>query len=200
MAVEPTGLGARSSGQREDEECIFHQDGASCHMPNSTAGYLENALPENTNFTGRGEWPANSPDLNPIERLRAILQDRAVRHLGLAYSEGELIRVVEGGWWAIPQPTTKAPHDGIDGRVARFCADNLNGGRFGLHEEEKTMFPPGAPYVYGGPVLILVYIEVPRACCVTSLSPRPISRNAAYAHSPGTRPPTERLIKNVPPF
>ena len=118
-------------GLDKDEEYIFHQDGASCHMSNSTAGYLETALPENINFTGRGEWPANSPDLNPIERLWAILQDRVVQRL--AYSEEELIKVVEEEWWAIPQSTIKALYDGMDGRVARCRA--ADGGRFALHEK-----------------------------------------------------------------
>ena len=53
--------------------CIFMQDGASIHTANSTKQWLED------NDITIMDWPAHSPDLNPIENLcgnlsRAVYQ------------------------------------------------------------------------------------------------------------------------------
>ena len=52
-------------------EAIFQQDGAPAHTSKRAQEWCSNNLPS---FWRKVTWPGNSPDLSPIENLRAILQ------------------------------------------------------------------------------------------------------------------------------
>ena len=76
----------------------------------------------------RTEWPPNSPDLNPIETLWSIIQDRVVELK--AWTEVELCEVVQKVWWDIdiPQSTIDVLCKSVPRRIKLMKANK--GGRF----------------------------------------------------------------------
>jgi hypothetical protein len=75
----------------------FQQDGAPCHTATETMDWLEESVDV---LSG---WPANSPDLNPIELLWAILK-AAVSRLRPQTIDG-LKEVLQASWDRISQTT-----------------------------------------------------------------------------------------------
>jgi hypothetical protein len=72
---------------------IFMQDGAPCHTSQMAVDWIE----ENCDLLS--DWPANSPDLNPIELLWAILK-HAVSSVGPSTVD-ELKQVLQSAWKGI---------------------------------------------------------------------------------------------------
>lgn len=85
---------------------VFMQDGAPAHSSHITSLYLQKR------FTYISSWPANSPDLNPIEHLwGAIKRILKTKRVG---SRTELVRIVQEIWDAFPQ-------ESIDSLVESFA-------------------------------------------------------------------------------
>lgn len=80
-----------------DGNFIFQQDNASCHKSNNSKKWLEE------NNVPVLEWPANSPDMNPIESLWNILK-RNVRNKA-PQTLGQLKEDIVSCWNEIPSDT-----------------------------------------------------------------------------------------------
>lgn len=83
-----------------DNGKIFQQDGARCHTSGSTIRYIT-ATKRVVLIT---DWPASSPDLNPIENLWSLLKCRVALHGdGPATDADELWRRVQQVWGELDQ-------------------------------------------------------------------------------------------------
>ena len=76
----------------------FIQDGAPAHRAKATRQWCKKNLP---NFIKKDEWPANSPDLNPIENLWSIIDETAYRD-PIPKSMGGLKSRLRQAWRNIP--------------------------------------------------------------------------------------------------
>ena len=74
------------------DSAIFMQDNAPCHKHALVMDYLRE---ERVNLL---EWPAQSPDLNPIENLWAILKRRITSNFEFPRNRKELIRFAQQCW------------------------------------------------------------------------------------------------------
>ena len=79
------------------ENFILMDDNARAHRARITDQYLEQAT------IVRMEWPARSPDLNPIEHAWAMLQTAVSSHLVQPASVQELRQALLEEWDQIPQ-------------------------------------------------------------------------------------------------
>lgn len=77
---------------------VFMQDGAAAHTAKITTKFLEKKK-----VRWIENWPPRSPDLNPIERLWAVL-GKKIEGSG-ARNQAEMAAVVRTAWGSIPQST-----------------------------------------------------------------------------------------------
>ncbi|KAF0749378.1 hypothetical protein AaE_007060, partial [Aphanomyces astaci] len=78
-------------------ECIFQQDNASIHGSTETKEFLE---AHNVRVM---EWPAKSPDLNPIENMWGVLARAVYAHGRQFASKTDLIAAILKAWDEIGQ-------------------------------------------------------------------------------------------------
>ena len=79
------------------ENCIFQDDNASCHASKKTKSWKESNL--NENFP----WPAQSPDLNPIENLWDFLEKRIRKHRPRPTNKSDFFALLKSEWDKIPE-------------------------------------------------------------------------------------------------
>ena len=75
---------------------VFQQDGD----PKHNSARVQAWLRDNVRFLAKGDWPANSPDLNPMENLWAYLQQRVYAREPRTLAG--LQQVIQQEWETIP--------------------------------------------------------------------------------------------------
>ena len=92
-------------------KAMFQQDNASCHTAKLTKSFF------GTNHLDVLPWPANSPDLNPIENIWAILKQNVERRL--VRNKAELVDAVEDEWSKISREMVRKTIDSMPTRIAQ---------------------------------------------------------------------------------
>ena len=83
-------------------DSIFQQDNATCHTAQSTTAWLQR---HNITVMGKGVWPANSPDLNPIENLWSILEEELKCEKKTPQDLPSLEKALQAAWSRIKPET-----------------------------------------------------------------------------------------------
>ena len=105
---------------------VYQQDGASCHFSKSTTMYLSSHMDKTWSWTGKGEWPTNSPDLNIIENIWAVLKNKVIKWQ--CTNMEDFVSAIEEEWWSIPQKFIQGLFNSMPTRLERLKVNN--GGRF----------------------------------------------------------------------
>ena len=79
------------------DDFLLMQDNATPHTANVTTRFLEEQ------GIGTLDWPAKSPDLNPIENLWDQVKREADRHIMEHTTLAQLGRIIQRAWNHIPQ-------------------------------------------------------------------------------------------------
>lgn len=95
---------------------LFMQDGARCHTAKSTMAFLRKKK-----IKVIEDWPAQSPDLNPIENLWSVLKKQV--HTNTFHNKQELWKVVEEEFEKIPTNYIKNLFKSVPKRL-KLCIAN----------------------------------------------------------------------------
>ena len=80
-----------------DVDMVFMQDNAPCHKTNLISDFLSQK------GVSVLEWPPQSPDMNPIENLWAIIKARRYKLFGIPANKDELIEQIFKVWDAVDE-------------------------------------------------------------------------------------------------
>ena len=106
------------NGYKGRGQWIFMQDGARCHTSNDTKQWLGSRC----NFIDK--WPANSPDLNPIENLWGCMK-KAVSLIN-PQSKGDLKAIIQEVWDNIEMETINSLIQSFYQRLQLVMIENGN--------------------------------------------------------------------------
>jgi hypothetical protein len=94
-----------------DDSCLYQHDSAPCHKAKSVREwFMDNDVPEI-------DWPAQNPDLNPIEHLWDELERRLCSRPQRRTSLTTLATALQEEWAAIPPKMFRHLVESLSGRV-----------------------------------------------------------------------------------
>ena len=92
---------------------IFQQDGAPAHHSKKSQEWLKNNIPS---FWEKGIWPGNSPDLNPIENVWAIMKSD-MDTMTLPHNLKKLENNIKLAWSRLSPDMLENLYNGMPNRV-----------------------------------------------------------------------------------
>lgn len=109
--LEEAGLEHYNKIKAKRGSCIWQDDGAKYHTAKATKAWLKEKGIE------RLDWPAQSPDLNPIENLWAIMKRRISKIRYRIHSLDELKDIMQETWDGITQDEIRT----LIGSMSKRC-------------------------------------------------------------------------------
>lgn len=97
--------------EKHPNGCIFQQDNAPCHKSNYTLEWMA------ANGIVTMDWPARSPDMNPIENLWGLMARDVYRHDRVFENTEELRGAIIRAWEKIPMSHLQALADSMPSRT-----------------------------------------------------------------------------------
>lgn len=102
------------------DSVIFQEDNAPIHKANVVKNWKEEnnliSLP----------WPAQSPDMNPIEHLWDVLERKIRAHIPLPKNKEELWQIIQEEWYSIDIQTLQNLVDSMPNRIAAVIQSKGN--------------------------------------------------------------------------
>lgn len=119
-------LKSRKWFKMDTSKFIFQHDNSSVHTATSVRNYLKEAK------INVMEWPPNSPDINPIERIWAYIKQRLFRYPTRPANLQELFDRVEEIWTSVPTTFIQKLYEELPAKMRMLLRTR------GLHSKIKT--------------------------------------------------------------
>ena len=110
----------------------FQQDNATCHVGKKSMDFIKNNFTNYLDF-----WPANSPDLSPIEELWSIVEERLNKYQ--FKNTEEMARKLQWIWNRVPKTICRNLVNSFDEKISLLAKDGERVNKRN-HKSEKTNY------------------------------------------------------------